>query len=376
MAKKPKEQVTAMKSKADLISLIEKDHGAGSVMLGRNTIVNVQAFSTGIPSIDIAFGCKGLPLGRIIEIYGPESSGKTTACLQFIAACQKHTFTAPDGTQALGTAAFIDAEHAFDPMWAEKIGVNIDELIFSQPNSGEEALDIVEKMVKSSLVNLIVVDSVAALVPKAELDGELTDANVGVHARMMSKALRKLKGFINQTKTTVVFINQVREKIGVMFGNPETTTGGRALKFYASIRAEVRRGTSLKDDDNVVGFQTNIKIVKNKVAPPFTTAAFDICVGHPSRPICGIDAASSLIDAALDCKVLSKASSWIVYGNMKIGNGITAASAALRADPKLAAEILDKTYSMAFKFRENCRLVDEEPADELSSLDNELLDND
>jgi recombination protein RecA len=379
MAKKrEKQQVSAMQNKADLISLIEKDHGAGSVMVGRNTIVNVQAFSTGVPSIDVAFGCKGLPQGRIIEIYGPESSGKTTACLQFIAACQKHMFTNADGESVPGTAAFIDAEHAFDPTWAERIGVNIDELIFSQPNSGEEALDIVEKMVKSTLVNLIVVDSVAALTPQVELDGELSDANVGAHARLMSKALRKLKGSINKTKTTVIFVNQIREKVGVMFGNPETTPGGRALKFYASIRAEVRRGSSLKDDDSVVGFQTNMKIIKNKVAPPFTTAAFDICVGHPSRPIYGIDIMSSLIDVALDCKVMSRTSSWISYGDRKIGNGAAAASAALRADRDLADEILNKTYNVAFKFHENCRIVDEEPmgSSDLPDLDNELLDND
>lgn len=375
MAKQKKERESVMSSKADLISLIEKEHGAGSVMLGRNTIVNVEAFSTNVPSIDIALGCGGLPRGRIIEIYGPESSGKTTTCLHLIAACQKHLFTTPSGDKVPGTAAFVDAEHAFDPLWAQKIGVNIDELIFSQPNSGEEALAITEKMIRSTLVNLVIVDSVAALVPQAELDGELSDANVGAHARLMSKALRKLKGYINNTKTTVVFVNQIREKVGVMFGNPETTTGGRALKFYASIRAEVRRGSAIKDDDEVVGFQTNVKIVKNKVAPPFTTATFDICVGHPSRPVHGIDTISSLIDAAFDAKVLTKSSSWYVYENKKLGNGSAAAAATLRNDAELTKEILDKTYNAAFKFREKCRVVEEEP-DDLSHLDNELLDND
>lgn len=379
MAKQKKEKESyVMNSKADLISLIEKEHGAGSVMLGRNTIVNVEAFSTNIPSIDIAFGCRGLPRGRIIEIYGPESSGKTTTCLHLIAACQKHLFTTSSGDKVPGTAAFVDAEHAFDPLWAEKIGVNTDELIFSQPNSGEEALAITEKMIRSSLVHLIIVDSVAALVPQAELDGELSDANVGAHARLMSKALRKLKGYINNTKTTVVFVNQIREKVGVMFGNPETTTGGRALKFYSSIRAEVRRGTAIKNGDEVVGFQTNIKLVKNKVAPPFTTASFDICVGHPSRPVYGIDATSSLIDAAFESGVLSKTSSWYVYEGQKLGNGIAAAAATLRNNAELAKEILDKTYSAAFKFHEKCRVVEEEPTDpdDLSHLDNELLDND
>lgn len=375
MAKQKKERESVMSRKADLISLIEREHGAGSVMLGRNTIVNVEAFSTNVPSIDIALGCGGLPRGRIIEIYGPESSGKTTTCLHLIAACQKHLFTTLSGDKVPGTAAFVDAEHAFDPMWAQKIGVNIDELIFSQPNSGEEALAITEKMIRSTLVNLVIVDSVAALVPQAELDGELSDANVGAHARLMSKALRKLKGYINNTKTTVVFVNQIREKVGVMFGNPETTTGGRALKFYASIRAEVRRGSAIKDDDEVVGFQTNVKIVKNKVAPPFTTATFDICVGHPSRPVHGIDTISSLIDAAFDAKVLTKSSSWYVYENKKLGNGSAAAAATLRNDAELTKEILDKTYNAAFKFREKCRVVEEEP-DDLSHLDNELLDND
>jgi recombination protein RecA len=343
-------------------------------MVGRGAIVNVSAFSTGIASIDVALGCGGLPQGRIMEIYGPESGGKTTTCLQFIAACQKHKFENKDRE---GVAAFIDAEHALDPIWAEKLGVDMDQLLLSQPSSGEEAFSIIELMVKSKLVDLIVVDSVAALVPQVELDGELKDANIGAHARLMSKALRKLKGTINQSQTTVVFINQIREKVGVMFGSPEVTPGGRALKFYASIRGEVRRKAALKDGDTTVGFRTGIKMVKNKVAAPFMQAEFDICVGQSERPVFGIDEVASLIDIAEENEVVTRngKSSWYVFGDVKLGNGLAKASAFLRENPEVLAKIRDKTYSEAFNFVNKNQA--EENADHDPILDGgELLDDD
>lgn len=345
-------------------------------MVGRGTIVNVKSFSTDVAAIDVALGCGGLPQGRIMEVYGPESSGKTTTCLQFIAACQRHTFEEKDRE---GVAAFIDAEHALDPMWAERIGVDMDQLLLSQPNSGEEAFDIIEMMVKSKLVDLIIVDSVAALVPKVELEGELTDANVGAHARLMSKALRKLKGHISNSQTTVIFINQIREKVGVMFGSPETTPGGRALKFYASIRGEVRRGSTLKDGDNVVGFRTSMKMVKNKVAPPFMRAEFDICVGREERPIFGIDEFASLLDVAEEQKVITRKGSYFRYGETVLGNGLAKASAFLQDNPEMVAEIRNKTYSKAFDFLNNCKVVEDEGGDTESDpiLDgDDLLDDD
>lgn len=368
---KQKKVTQIAKDEKDLINIIEKTYGSGSIMLGEGTIVKVDVFPTSIPSIDLALGCGGLPQGRIIEIYGPESGGKTTTCLQFIAACQQHFFETKDRH---GRAAFIDAEHAFDPQWAKQIGVNVDKLLFSQPNSGEEAFDIMEMMVKSKLVDLIIVDSVAALTPQVELDGELSDANVGAHARMMSKALRKLKGEINNSKTTVVFINQIREKIGVMFGSPETTPGGRALKFYASIRGEVRRGQTLKDGDDVIGFRTSVKMVKNKVAAPFRRAEFDICVGHPSRPQYGIDALSSLLEVAKDNKIITTTGSWFVYNDTKLGNGSNATLAYLREHPEVVSEIRTKTYDLAFKsYANNAVSVDD---NEYDDLDDAILDGD
>jgi len=368
MAKQKKTTPIAL-DEQDLISIIEKTCGSGSVMLGEGTIVKVDTFPTAVPSIDLAMGCGGLPQGRIIEMYGPESGGKTTTCLQFIAACQQHYFEAKGRN---GRAAFIDAEHAFDPEWAKKIGVKTDKLLFSQPNSGDEAFNIIEVMVKSKLVDLIIVDSVAALTPQVELDGEMSDANVGAHARMMSKALRRLKGEISNSKTTVVFINQIREKIGVMFGNPETTPGGRALKFYASIRGEVRRGQPLKENDDVIGFKTSVKIVKNKVAAPFKRAEFDICVGHPARPICGIDSVSSLYEVAKQCKVLTSAGSWWVYDGKKLGNGTNATIAFLRDNQDILEEIRKKTYNLAFEQYVASATTDDGAED--NSMDDAILD--
>lgn len=368
---KQKKTVTIAKDEKDLINIIEKTYGSGSIMLGEGTIVKVDAFTTAVPSIDLAMGCGGLPQGRIIEIYGPESGGKTTTCLQFIAACQNHYFKSKERN---GRAAFIDAEHAFDPEWARKIGVNVDKLLFSQPNSGEEAFDIMEVMIKSKLVDLIIVDSVAALTPQVELDGELSDANVGAHARMMSKALRKLKGEINNSKTTVIFINQIREKVGVMFGSPETTPGGRALKFYATIRGEVRRGQTIKDDDDVVGFRTSIKMVKNKVAAPFKRAEFDICVGHPTRPIYGIDSISSLVEVAKQFKVITTTGSWHIFNDNKLGNGSNATLAFLRENQNILSEVQQQTYDVAFKsYALNAVSVDDSEYDE---LDDAILDGD
>jgi recombination protein RecA len=375
VAKSEKKIVPVAKDQQHLIELIEKAHGAGAVMVGRGRIVNVKSFSTGIASIDVALGCGGLPQGRIMEVYGPESGGKTTTCLQFIAACQKHRFEDKDRE---GVAAFIDAEHALDPVWAEKIGVDMDQVLLSQPNSGEEAFSIVEMMVKSKLVDLIIVDSVAALVPQVELVGELTDANVGAHARMMSKALRKLKGEISNSKTTVIFINQIREKVGVMFGSPETTPGGRALKFYASIRGEVRRGSTLKEGDDVVGFRTSMKMVKNKVAAPFMKAEFDICVGRAQRPIYGIDGHASLIDVAEGVKVVTRKGSHFRFGDIILGNGLAKASTFLRDNPEISKEIRDKTYGKAFEFLDKCPVVgDTDDADSDPILDgDDLLDDD
>lgn len=369
---KQKKTTPVAKDEKDLINIIEKTYGSGSIMLGEGTIVKVDAFTTAVPSIDLALGCGGLPQGRIIEIYGPESGGKTTTCLQFIAACQQYYFKSKERQ---GRAAFIDAEHAFDPEWAKKIGVNVDKLLFSQPNSGEEAFDIMEMMIQSKLVDLIIVDSVAALTPQVELDGELSDANVGAHARMMSKALRKLKGQINNSKTTVVFINQIREKVGVMFGSPETTPGGRALKFYATIRGEVRRGQTLKDGDDVIGFRTSIKMVKNKVAAPFKRAEFDICVGHPSRPYYGIDALSSLLEVAKQFKIVTLTGSWHVYNDNKIGNGANATISYLRDNPSVLSELQQQTYDVAFKtYAMNAVATDDDT--EYDDLDDAILDGD
>ena len=289
-----------------VLSDIEKQFGKGAVMrLGDNQHMELDVTSSGSLSLDIQLGVGGYPKGRIIEIYGPESSGKTTLALHAIAEVQKQG----------GRAAFIDAEHALDPVYAKNLGVDINELLLAQPDTGEQALEICEALVRSEAVNIVVIDSVAALVPKAEIDGEMGDSHVGLQARLMSQALRKLAGTINKTQTTAIFINQLREKVGVMFGNPETTTGGRALKFYASVRLDVRRSEALKIGENIVGNRTTIKIVKNKVAPPFKTATVDIMYGE------GISHEGEIIDLGSECGVIEKSGAWYSYNGEKIGQG-------------------------------------------------------
>ena len=311
----------------EALKTIEKQYGKGAVMkLGEHSFVDVDTISTGSLAIDYALGVGGLPRGRIIEIYGPESSGKTTLALQCIAECQK------DG----GKAAFIDAEHAIDPKYAKALGVNVDDLILSQPDSGEQALEIAEVLIKSGAIDLIVIDSVAALVPQAELDGEMGDSNIGLHARLMSKAMRKLAGAMNANGCTTIFINQLREKVGVMFGNPETTTGGRALKFYSSIRIEVRKSEAIKDGQDVIGNKVNIKIAKNKVAPPFKTAEVEIVYGE------GISHLGELIDIAASIDVVEKSGAWYAYKGEKIGQGKENAKLYLKDNPKVQEEIEKK----------------------------------
>ena len=306
---------------------IEKQFGKGSIMkLGENKHMKVDVVSSGCLSLDIALGVGGYPKGRIIEIYGPESSGKTTFALQAIAEHQKLG----------GRAAFIDAEHALDPEYAKKLGVNIDELLLSQPDTGEQALEICEALVRSEALSIVVIDSVAALVPQAEIDGEMGDSHVGLQARLMSQALRKLSGTINKTQTTCIFINQLREKVGVMFGNPETTPGGRALKFYASIRLDIRRNEQLKMGDGVVGNRTTIKVVKNKVAPPFKTAVVDIMYGE------GVSREGEVIDLAADAGIVEKTGAWYSYQGEKLGQGKENVKLLLKDTPELKNEIEKK----------------------------------
>ena len=307
------------------ISQIEKQYGKGSIMkLGDNSAhMNVETIPTGSLSLDIALGLGGLPKGRIIEIYGPESSGKTTVALHAVAEVQKRG----------GIAGFIDAEHALDPAYAKNIGVNIDELYISQPDCGEQALEITETMVRSGAVDIVIVDTVAALVPKAEIDGDMGDSHVGLQARLMSQALRKLTAVISKSNCIVIFINQLREKVGVMFGNPETTTGGRALKFYSSVRMDVRRIESLKQAGEVVGNRTRVKIVKNKVAPPFKEAEFDIMFGK------GISKEGDILDLAADCGIIVKSGAWYAYNGDKIGQGRENAKTYLRENPLVCEEV-------------------------------------
>ena len=307
------------------ISQIEKQYGKGSIMkLGDNSAhMNVETVPTGSISLDIALGLGGVPKGRIIEIYGPESSGKTTVALHAVAEVQKRG----------GIAGFIDAEHALDPAYAKNIGVNIDELYISQPDCGEQALEITETMVRSGAVDIVIVDSVAALVPKAEIDGDMGDSHVGLQARLMSQALRKLTAVISKSNCIVIFINQLREKVGVMFGNPETTTGGRALKFYSSVRMDVRRIESLKQAGEVVGNRTRVKIVKNKVAPPFKEAEFDIMFGK------GISKEGDILDLAADCGIIVKSGAWYAYNGDKIGQGRENAKTYLRENPLVCEEV-------------------------------------
>ena len=319
------------------MSQIEKQFGKGSVMkLGDHKAMEVEAIPTGSLALDVALGIGGLPKGRIIEIYGPESSGKTTLALHAIAEVQKTG----------GEAAFIDAEHALDPVYAKKLGVNIDDLIVSQPDTGEQALEIVEALVRSGAIDIIVVDSVAALVPKAEIDGDMGDSYIGLQARLMSQALRKLAGVLNKSKTAIIFINQLREKVGVMFGNPETTPGGRALKFYASVRLDIRRIESIKQDGEVVGNRTRVKVVKNKVAPPFREAEFDIMYGE------GISKEGSILDMAVKLDIIEKSGAWFSYNNAKIGQGRENVKKYLRENPEIAEEIENKVrdnYNKAFE---------------------------
>ncbi|MGF7535736.1 recombinase RecA [Bacillus mexicanus] len=303
---------------------IEKQFGKNSVMkLGEKTDTRIEVTSSGSLYLNQALGVFGYPKGRIIEIYGPESSGKTTVSLHAIAEVQK----------AGGTAAFVDAEHALDPVYAKAIGVNIDELLISQPDTGEQALEITEALVRSGAVDIVVVDSVAALVPKAEIEGDMGDSHVGLQARLMSQAMRKLSGVINKSKTIAIFINQIREKVGVMFGNPETTPGGRALKFYSSVRLEVRRAEQLKDKDKVVGNKTKVKVVKNKVAPPFRTAEFDILYGQ------GISFEGELIDLGVELEIVQKSGSWYSFGDDRIGQGRENAKTYLKEHPETIEEI-------------------------------------
>ena len=307
------------------VGQIEKQFGKGAIMRlgGKNSIAPVEAISTGAISIDYALGIGGLPRGRVVEIFGPESSGKTTLALQVIAEAQKNG----------GTAAFVDAEHALDPVYAKKLGVNIDELIVSQPDTGEQALEIVDTLVRSNAIDVLVVDSVAALVPRAEIEGEMGDSHVGLQARLMSQALRKMTGALSNSRTTAIFINQLREKIGVMFGSPETTTGGRALKFYSSVRLDVRRIETLKDGTEMVGNRTRVKVVKNKVAPPFKQAEFDIMYGK------GISREGGLIDVGVEAGLVRKAGAWYTYEGDQLGQGKENARAFLRDNPDLGDEI-------------------------------------
>ena len=326
--KKAKETAPApsdkQKALETAISQIEKQFGKGAVMrLGQNATMNVEAIPTGSLSLDMALGIGGLPRGRIVEIYGPESSGKTTVALHVVAEAQKRG----------GSAVFIDVEHALDPVYAKNLGVDIDQLLVSQPDTGEQALEICEALVRSGAVDIVVIDSVAALVPKAEIEGDMGDSFVGLQARLMSQALRKLTGVISKTNAVAIFINQLREKVGVMYGNPETTTGGRALKFYASVRLDVRRGEQLKNGSEVIGNRTKVKVVKNKVAPPFKVAEFDIIYGE------GISKFGSLLDMAVERDIIHKSGAWFSYEDQRIGQGRENARQYLRDHPELADRI-------------------------------------
>lgn len=306
---------------------LDKTYGKGTVMkLGDKAVEEVETISSGSLGLDLALGVNGYPRGRVIEIYGPESSGKTTLTLHAIAEAQK----------AGGIAAFIDAEHAFDRNYAKKLGVNVDELIISQPDNGEQALEIAENLIRSGAVDIVVIDSVAALTPKSEIEGEMGDSKMGLHARLMSQALRKLTGAISKTNCTVFFINQLRDKIGVVFGNPETTTGGNALKFYASVRVDIRKSSAIKDGDNVIGNRAKIKIVKNKVAPPFRTAEFDIMYGE------GVSKTGEVLDLGVDFDIIKKSGSWFSYDDTKLGQGRDAVKAVIKDNPELMEELEEK----------------------------------
>ena len=330
MAKKETEgealspQQEKLKALMAAMAKIEKDFGKGSIMrMGDDTVANVEVIPTGSISLNAALGVGGYPKGRIIEIFGPESSGKTTLAIHAIAECQK----------AGGIAAFIDAEHAFDRFYAEKLGVDIDNLYISQPDNGEQALEIADQLIRSSAIDIIVIDSVAALTPKKEIEGDMGDSAVGLQARLMSQALRKLTSTISKTKTTCIFINQLREKIGVMFGNPETTTGGNALKFYSSVRIDIRKKETLKDGDTPIGNIVKVKIVKNKVAPPFRRAEFEITFGE------GISKIGEIVDLGVELDIIKKSGSWFSYGDSKLGQGRDAVKALLKDNPELCDEL-------------------------------------
>ena len=360
MAKETKKEAKKVEKKEDrlkaldaAIAKIEKDFGKGSIMkLGASAAnMNVEAVPTGCLSLDLALGVGGVPRGRVVEVYGPESSGKTTVALHMVAAVQKEG----------GIAGFIDAEHALDPVYAKNIGVDIDNLYISQPDNGEQALEITETMVRSGAVDIIIVDSVAALVPKAEIDGDMGDSHVGLQARLMSQALRKLTGIISRTNCIVIFINQLREKVGVMFGNPETTTGGRALKFYSSIRLEVRKIESLKQAGEFIGNRTRIKVVKNKVAPPFKEAEFDIMFGQ------GISREGDILDIAADLGIIQKSGAWFAYNNSKIGQGRENAKQYLRDNADVCAEVESQVRSQVLSKR-----VDTEEAGSLDGQEEDV----
>ena len=323
-------QIEKLKALQSAMDKIEKNFGKGAIMkMGNQEVEEVAVIPSGSIGLNMALGVGGYPRGRVVEIYGPESSGKTTLAIHAIAEVQKQG----------GIAAIIDAEHAFDRFYAEKLGVNIEELLIAQPDSGEQALEIAEQLIRSSAVDLVVIDSVAALTPKAEIDGEMGDNKVGLQARLMSQALRKLTSIINKTNTTCIFINQLREKIGVMFGNPETTTGGNALKFYASVRLDIRRTSAIKDakdSDEQTGNQVRVKVIKNKVAPPFRKAEFDIMFGE------GISRTGEIIDIGVDKEIIKKSGSWFSYGDTKLGQGREAAKSTLRDNPELMEELTQK----------------------------------
>ena len=340
-----------LKSLESTISQIERNFGKGSVMrLGERDVVEIDAISSGSLSLDVALGIGGLPKGRIVEIYGPESSGKTTLALHVIAEAQKKN----------GTCAFIDAEHALDPVYAKKLGVNTDEMLISQPDNGEQALEIADTLVNSSAIDVLVIDSVAALVPRAEIEGDMGDSHMGLHARLMSQALRKLTGSIARSQSLVIFINQIRQKIGVMFGNPETTTGGNALKFYASVRMDIRRIGAIKDRDEVIGNQTRVKIVKNKVAPPFKTVEFDIMYGE------GISKTGEILDLASKSGLVEKSGAWYSYKGDRIGQGRENAKAYLKENPHTASEIEESIRSSSQK-----EDLIEDVTDDVKEIENE-----
>ena len=322
-----KEKAAKLKALQLTLDKLDKTYGKGTVMkMGDSAVEDIDAIPSGSLGLDIALGVGGYPRGRVVEIYGPESSGKTTLTLHAIAEVQKQG----------GIAAFIDAEHAFDRYYAKNLGIDIDNLIISQPDHGEQALEITDNLIRSGAIDLVVIDSVAALTPKSEIEGEMGDSKMGLHARLMSQALRKLTGAIHKTNCTVIFINQLREKIGVMFGNPETTTGGNALKFYASVRLDIRRRTQIKEGDNVMGNRTKVKVVKNKVAPPFKIAEFDIMYGE------GISKVGEILDLGVEYNIIKKSGSWFSYGDTKLGQGRDAVKKLIADNPELAEELEEK----------------------------------